>query len=208
MSRTVAVSRLAGLVAAAVLVGAVLGGAVAIAVTRPTAAAPALTPLDIGFAQDMAGHHQQAVTMSDMLAADSAPEVRAVAEQIRFTQLPEIGQLTGWLQLVGAPPSSAHPMEWMHPDHGGMAMTMPGLATPDDLTRLQRSTGRANEVLYLQLMLRHHQGGVDMAAHAARHTSTDAVRRAASVMVDEQTQEIQVMTVLLDQRHSTPLPYP
>ena len=36
-------------------------------------AAPILTPLEIGFAQDMSAHHQQAVTMTDMLAADASP---------------------------------------------------------------------------------------------------------------------------------------
>lgn len=57
-------------------------------------------------------------------------------------------------------------------------------------------------------MIRHHQGGIDMAGHAVRHSATDVVRRAAALMVDEQTQEIQVMATLLAQRDSAPLPYP
>ncbi|MDT5210024.1 MAG: hypothetical protein QOF67_2439 [Mycobacterium sp.] len=57
-------------------------------------------------------------------------------------------------------------------------------------------------------MTRHHQGGIDMAAYAVRHSTTDAVRRTAVVMVDEQSQEIQVMATLLAQRASVPIPYP
>jgi uncharacterized protein (DUF305 family) len=202
MTRTV-LTRIAALLAAAVL-GAVVSAAV-FAHREPP---PVLSSIDIGFAQDMSMHHQQAVTMADMLAPDAAPDVRALAEQIRFTQLAEIGQMTGWLQLVGAPPAGTHPMAWMTPTAAGHdmnpmndAMTMPGLASPADLTRLQRSTGHANEVLFLELMTRHHEGGIDMATYAFRHSTTDAVRRAASIMVDEQTQEIQLLTIMLNERH-------
>lgn len=197
-------ARLVALLAAGGI-GAVL--ATTVAATEP---APPLAALDIGFAQDMSAHHQQAVTMSDMISADASPEVRALAEQIRFTQLYEIGQMSGWLQLVGAPPNSPTPMAWMpggHTAHGEHTSMM-GMASPADLTRLQRGTGIANEILYLQLMMRHHQGGIDMAAQAARNTTTDVVRRVASLMVDEQTQETQVIQTLLSLRRSEPLPYP
>lgn len=141
--------------------------------------------------------------MTDMLAADASPEVKALSEQIRFTQLAEIGQMTGWLQLAGAAPTSARPMEWMtepgegHHEH---AMGMSGMASPDELAHLQHSTGRDNEELFLHLMTRHHQGGIAMAGYAFRHALNDAVRRAASVMVAEQTEEVQLMTLMLDAR--------
>jgi hypothetical protein len=71
-----------------------------------------------------------------------------LAEQIRFTQQREIGQLTGWLQIADGPVVSPNPMAWMMTDADHhMAMAMPGLASPTGLTRLQRTTGRANEVL-------------------------------------------------------------
>lgn len=197
---------------AALLTAALLGGALALAYRQPPPHPVLLTPVDVGFAQDMSAHHQQAVTMSDMLAHDAGPDVRAVAEQIRFTQLTEIGQMTGWLQLADAPPSANNPMAWMHhdtPHHlSGTSEAMPGMASSAELTRLQRSIGGDNEVLFLQLMVRHHQGGIDMASHVVRHTGTDAVRRAAAVMVSEQAQDIQVMTTLLADRGGVALPYP
>ncbi|MGA5465713.1 DUF305 domain-containing protein [Mycobacterium sp. NPDC050041] len=205
MTRTVVV-RIVALLAAAVL-----GGAIVLAYRQPPPRPVLMTAVDIGFAQDMAAHHQQAVTMSDMLVGDAGPDVRALAEQIRFTQLTEIGQMTGWLQLVDAPPAATTPMEWMgHDEHrpGDAPTGMPGMASPAELTRLQRSTGRDNEVLFLQLLVRHHQGGIDMASSVVRQSATDAVRRAAGVMINEQAQDIQVMTTLLAQRDGAPLPYP
>jgi uncharacterized protein (DUF305 family) len=195
-------------------IAAAIAGALILAgcTSSPAPAAALLNANDIGFAQDMSTHHQQAITMADMVAEDAAPEIRALAEQIRFTQLREIGQMTGWLQLADAPVVSAHPMAWMmpEPDHQMPAgnMAMPGLASQADLTRLQRATGKANEILFLQLMTRHHQGGIDMAAFAVRHTSTAAVHQTALAMIEEQSQELMVMATLLATRSATPLPYP
>jgi uncharacterized protein (DUF305 family) len=172
--------------------------------------APQLSTLDIGFAQDMRTHHQQAVTMTDMLAPDDSADIRALGEQIRFQQLDEIGQMTGWLQIANQAMISPRPMAWMSemPGMTGPNVAMPGMASPQDLKALQRSTGRTNEVRFLQLMTRHHQGGIAMATYAAAHSDVDAVRQTARAMVDQQTQEIQLMTVLLNQRAASVLPYP
>nr|WP_138999421.1 DUF305 domain-containing protein [Rhodococcus zopfii] len=64
-----------------------------------------LVDSDIAFAQERSMHHQQAITMTDMLGRDAAPDVRALAAQIRASQWQEIGILTGWPELAGAPAS-------------------------------------------------------------------------------------------------------
>ena len=201
-------SRIGALVAAALL------GAVTVfcLTPGPRSVAPSLTATDVGFAQDMSAHHHQAVIMSDMVAADAAPEVRALADQIKFSQLREIGQMTGWLQIADAPVVSPHPMAWMmtDADHhmAGGEMAMPGMASPADLNRLQRAIGQANEILFLQFMIRHHQGGIDMAAYAVQRTTTNAVHQTAVAMTDEQSQEIILMAHLLEERGSAPIAYP
>ncbi len=200
-------SRIGALVAAA-LVGAVT---VFCLMPGPRSVAPPVTATDVGFAQDMSAHHHQAVVMSDMVAGDAAPEVRALADQIKFSQLREIGQMTGWLQIADAPVVSPDPMAWMTDADRHMAgaeIAMPGMASPADLTHLQRATGRANEILFLQFMTRHHQGGIDMAAYAVQHTTTKAVHQTAVAMTDEQAQEIFLMAHLLEQRGSAPIAYP
>jgi uncharacterized protein (DUF305 family) len=120
--------------------------------------------------------------------------------------------MTGWLQLAGASVVSPLPMAWMMTDAGhhmgGGAIKMAGLASPADLTRLQRATGRDNEVLFLQLMTRHHQGGIEMAAYVVQHSSTDVVHQSAVAMIDEQSQEVIFMAFLLEQRGSAPITYP
>ncbi|MFD6676976.1 DUF305 domain-containing protein, partial [Rhodococcus zopfii] len=166
--------------------------------TGTAATTGALADSDIAFAQEMSMHHQQAITMTDMLGRDAAPDVRALAAQIRASQWQEIGILTGWLELAGAP---AQP-----PGHDHLGM--PGIATNEELTRLHDAVGTEREILFLQLMIRHHQGGIDMAADAAHTTTVPAVRARATAIVDEQRQEISLMAVSLDARGASVLPYP
>lgn len=216
-------TRTAGLRVLALICAAAVGALTAVAAEH---AAPTdrkvLTSIDVGFAQDMTVHHQQAVTMSDMVVQNASPEVLALADEIRFAQLREIGIMTGWLQVADEPLISSQPMAWMHEPTSSehvtdmpMAMPnnapetrMPGLASPHDLQLLQRATGRANETLFLQLMTRHHQGGIAMAAYVITHTHTQAVHDTAMYMVNEQLQELQLMSALLQDHGAAPLPYP
>jgi uncharacterized protein (DUF305 family) len=194
---------------------------------------PSASAIDIGFAQDMSAHHQQAVAMCDMMPLNVAPDVRGLVNEIRLTQWREIGQMMGWLQMLDAPLDNPHPMDWMgstdsatgeqHHDTGTtmaampnmatpemphMAASMPGMANSRELTTLSTSSGRQAEIMFLQLMIRHHQGGVDMAANAARRAVNRNVKEAALEMVKDQTDEIQLMMVMLDQRGGATLPYP
>ncbi|WP_433508282.1 DUF305 domain-containing protein [Pseudonocardia halophobica] len=95
--------------------------------------------------------------MADLVFRDSPdPLVRALAYDIFTGQTEQVGQMQGWLALWGRAqlPSGGH-MSWMgHGGHGGTA-TMPGMASPEELSAL-RSTpaGPAREGLFLQLMLR------------------------------------------------------
>lgn len=170
-----------------------------------------LSDADIAFAQQMSAHHQQALTMVDLLGPDAAREVRAVADQIRTSQWREIGTLTGWLELVGAPMQAVTETGGRHDHdgaHGAGEPNMAGMASDEELTRLHHATGAEREVLFLQLMIRHHQGGVAMASAAAQAGTTPAVRTRALSMVNGQQQEISSMVVLLDQRGAQVLPYP
>lgn len=182
----------------------------------PVQTKPLMSDSDVMFAQMMMTHHQQALTIADLLVPDAAPELRALANQITLAQQAEIGTMIGWLQLadqplnpVAAPAQDNHDMAGMAAHHhAAPSMAMPGMASPADLTQLHRAKGLANEVLFLQLMLRHHQGGIEMAAEQAHESSTEAVRRTALAMADEQLQEAALMQQLLAVRRAAPLPYP
>lgn len=192
-------------VAAGVLIGWFARGDGANDGARPLLLADA----DITFAQQMSAHHQQALTMVEMLGPDAATEVRAAAEQIRVAQWREVGTLTGWLELAGAPPQPTVAAD-AHDGHGhdGSGAGMAGMASNEELTRLYHASGAEREVLFLQLMIRHHQGGVQMAAAGADGTASAAVRARALSMLSGQQQEIAVLSVLLNQRGAEPLSYP
>jgi uncharacterized protein (DUF305 family) len=179
---------------------------------------PAADSVDVGFLQDMSVHHGQAVEMASWERDHTTdPELRQLAFDIEGTQTGQIGRMQGWLELWGA---SAQPvgrpyMTWMagsptgaH-DHAistsGVA-TMPGMASADDLKRLRASTGKAMDVLFLQLMLRHHQGGASMLSYAAQNASQEPVRNLAAQMLSAQTAEADYITQLLTARGGTPLP--
>lgn len=179
--------------------------------------------VDVGFAQDMSVHHRQAVLMAGLARDRSTdPTIRLLAFDIETNQLEQIGQMQGWLSLwnAAALPTGRY-MTWMPgtdsmPGMAGMAhgdgpagvATMPGMASPADLDRLRAASGAQFDILFLQLMLRHHQGGAPMAQYAAQHGEMAQVRNMAEKMVVSQGAESDYMSQLLAQRGAQPLPPP
>ena len=129
-----------------------------------------VSAVDAGFARDMATHHQQAITMATYTETNSTdPAIEAVAYDIETSQSVQLGIMTGWLEQWNVSRNTNSPMAWMkgHAHHIGPNGLMPGMATPAQMTRLQTLHGTALNVFFLQLMIRHHQGGVTMAQYAA-----------------------------------------
>ena len=170
------------------------------------------TEVDIGFAQDMIVHHQQAVLMAAYTREHTGSgDVRVLAGAMDSAQQREIGQLTGWLQSWGKPLESDRlPMSWMADEMPGhmhdelRAGSMPGMASPAEMDRLVNLTGKRLDVQFLRLMIRHHQGGLPMAKDAAIHARTGYVRNAARTMIQDQQREIDQMQILLQARGASP----
>jgi uncharacterized protein (DUF305 family) len=182
---------------------------------------PILNAVEIGFAQDMIAHHEQALLMVQRLDPGADPAVLRLAQQIDQAQRVEIGTMLGWLRLANASPMSEHPMAWMHtgtttaPAHSGMSMptttvaaatTMPGMATQAQLDALAAARGRDASILFLQLMYRHHLGGITMARAAADALHSGAVMEEARAMITSQSQDVGMITYLLGQFGAQPLP--
>ena len=85
---------------------------------------------------------------------------------------------------------------------------MPGMATEEELAGLRELSGTAFDVEFLRLMIRHHQGGLDMAVYAAEHADVDGRPAPGRHDPDAQTAETATMTELLTERGGTPLPAP
>jgi uncharacterized protein (DUF305 family) len=176
---------------------------------------PAPGSVDVGFAQDMTVHHQQAVEMASWERDHTTDPVLAqLSSDIEATQTGQIGTMQGWLELWNAAPLpvGGH-MAWMTdaahahtPSPSGGVATMPGMASGEELTALRNTTGPQLDVMFLQLMLRHHEGGVTMLEYAAERASVPQVRNLASQMLRSQTAESDYLRQLLAERGGQPLP--
>jgi uncharacterized protein (DUF305 family) len=110
--------------------------------------------------------------------------------------------------------TAGHDMQGM--DHGGdvdtdndtekisdtkaLGALMPGLAERDQVNALSTLPIAAAERSFLELMIRHHIGGVDMANAVLTRTNRPEVTRIATSIVNSQTGEVTVMKQLLSAR--------
>lgn len=206
-------ARVIAWVSAAVVVGVLLT-AVGYLVRGGSVDMPATESAEAGFARDMQVHHAQAVEMALTIRdKTSDPELRAVAYDIITTQQHQIGQMYAWLNQWGLPQSSNEPpMLWMADAGSGHNMLlpdgrMPGMASSADLSRLSRLEGVAAEVLFLQLMITHHQAGIDMAQALLARSDRTEVTRLAEAIEKSQAVEITAMETMLATR-GAPVPSP
>ncbi|MFY1670158.1 DUF305 domain-containing protein [Plantactinospora sp. WMMB334] len=152
---------------------------------------------DIAFAQGMIPHHRQAVQMAEMAELRAGdPRVRSLASKIRAAQQPEIDQMTAWLREWGVPAAPAsvggHGMHGAAP--GGL---MPGMMTEHDMTGLERVGGHGFDRMFLEMMIRHHEGAVQMAGTEVEEGQNPAAKSLAEKIRSDQTAEIRQMRNLL-----------
>lgn len=144
---------------------------------------------DVAFAQEMIVHHAQAIEMADLaLARTVDPRIKDLAAHIKAAQGPEIDQLRGWLQRWGQPapePDQPHAME------------MPSMMTDDDMRRLHDANGPAFDRLFLEQMIRHHEGAVTMARTQTIEGRYPPAIAMARTIIETQSAEIGEMRSIL-----------
>ena len=114
--------------------------------------------------------------------------------------------MRGWLKLWGKPAADPTPMAWMSlVPSTTMSMSMPGMASPDELTRLSTLGGKHFDVLFLQLMIRHHLGGLEMCQYARDHAKLSVVRNAATAEAVEQIEDLGELQALLKADGGVPI---
>jgi uncharacterized protein (DUF305 family) len=178
-------------VAAAVVVGLLLGYAGGLLTPRLTR--PGDASAEAGFARDMTSHHAQAVEMGLIAFQRGAdPEVRTIGGDIASGQQGEIGTMQTWLRSWGLDPTGSQPaMAWM-PDGAGLVRNglMPGMATPEEMAQLRAAQGHELDVLFLQMMVRHHLGGIHMIDGILDATDEPDVVRTAQTMKNTQQNDL------------------
>ncbi|MGV9288613.1 DUF305 domain-containing protein [Streptomyces sp. NPDC003719] len=149
---------------------------------------------DVAFAKGMIPHHRQAVEMAG-LAPDRArsAEVKRLAEDIRKAQDPEIRTLSGWLTSWGEEVPAEGAMDHSMHGTGGMG----GMMTAQDMTELENASGKAFDTAFLEMMVEHHEGAVEMARTEQADGAHGPARAMAGAIITSQSAEIERMNSLL-----------
>ncbi|BEL11572.1 DUF305 domain-containing protein [Actinoplanes sichuanensis] len=191
-------SRFSYWIPVALVVGLVLGVAIGFLVPRGETL-PADDSAEAGFARDMTTHHTQAVEMGLIAYAQASdPEVRTMGVDIALNQQGQIGMMQAWLREWNLQPTGDQPaMAWM-PDGAASVVNglMPGMATPEEMTKLRESKGIEGDRLFLQMMIKHHLGGVHMAQEVVEVSTDKEVVEAAQLTINSQQREMTDMKAL------------
>jgi uncharacterized protein (DUF305 family) len=178
--------------------------------TAPSGQQGAHNQADVAFAQAMIPHHVQAVDMAKLVAGrTSNPKVIDLAGRIQKAQDPEIAQMNGWLKTWGAA-QTATGMPGMTSGHSmpGMGGSMPsttggapmtGMMSAQDMAKLQAAKGTEFDTMWLQMMIQHHQGAIDMAKTELSQGAGPDAKTLAQQIIDGQQAEITEMKGLLGQ---------
>ncbi|OIJ23721.1 DUF305 domain-containing protein [Nocardioides luteus] len=166
---------------------------------------------DVTFATDMIQHHAQAMSMVDLtMDRDLEPEVRELADAIQAAQGPEIETMSGWLQEWGeeVPSTMRDHVNGGHEGHGdedssmsdsmeGMDDDMPGMMSAEDMDDLENASDAEFSDLWLEMMIEHHQGAIEMSETEQDKGRFKPAVDLAATIIESQSSEIDTMEKLL-----------
>jgi uncharacterized protein (DUF305 family) len=159
--------------------------------------APPHAPADAEFMRKMITHHLQALELTALVAGRSpSADIPQLAKRIEVSQKDEIAQLQQWLVDRGEPLPEPHAN---HVGHGGL---MPGMLDATDLSTLAAASGPAFDKLFLELMIRHHEGAITMVGQLYRDGGgvESAADRVAREVNADQSIEVRRMNDMLAAR--------
>jgi uncharacterized protein (DUF305 family) len=169
---------------------------------RPDLVRQPYSEADVDFMAGMIPHHAQAVLIAGWAESHGArPDLRRLCERQVVGQRDEIETMRNWLrdrgQAVPDPKATHHRMKMNGVEHD---MLMPGMLSPEELARLDKARGPEWDRLFLEAMIRHHQGALKMVddlfnAHGA--LQDEDVFKFVSDIYADQTTEIEFMKKML-----------
>jgi uncharacterized protein (DUF305 family) len=138
---------------------------------------------DVAFATNMIPHHQQAVDLSAMVPDRSTNAgLVALAQQISAAQQPEIDVMKVFLVQWNENPDT-------NSGHAGHGNAMQGMVDAATMTKLESLTGAAFDKLWLESMIGHHQGAIEMAnAEIANGDNVDAKDLAKNIVTTQEAE--------------------
>lgn len=136
---------------------------------------------DVMFMNMMIVHHDQAIEMSKLAPNRTDNEnILGLSRNISEAQRAENEQMAEWLRELG----------YRRPVRGHR---MAGMASQEQMQRLENSTGREFDILFSELMITHHRGGIRMAQNFIRSGRNSELIEMEKGMVRAQTEEIEKM---------------
>ena len=156
------------------------------------------TLADVNFMQGMIIHHNQAIVMSNLVdGRTNSPAIIDLAGRIKVSQDDEINFMENWLKERDEMTHSHH-----HAHH-----SMKGMASEEQLEKLAASLGNSFDQLFLELMVAHHDGAIEMVSELSkfRGAAYDPVMNEfVSDLVNDQAVEIERMNILLTEISADP----
>jgi len=162
---------------------------------------------DADFAAAMIPHHAQALAMVDLTRGRQlSPPVQQLTEDIQAAQGPEIEKMVDWLTEWDQPVPETMRDHANAEDSDGMGghdmddqtdSDMPGMMTNERLADLEAAQGQEFEDMWLEMMIEHHEGAIEMAQdEQADGVFQPAIDLAESIKTSQQA-EIDHMRELL-----------
>ena len=161
------------------------------------------TAADVAFMQGMIHHHRQALEMTALVSdRTDTRTIRLLAERIEISQQDEIAQMAAWLERRGeAVPGEVAGHGGQGNGHDHHADHLSGMLTPEQMASLEAVRGAAFDRLFLELMIQHHLGALEMVdelmASPGAGQEVDVFRIAAEVDSDQRI-EIERMERMLE----------
>jgi uncharacterized protein (DUF305 family) len=160
---------------------------------QPTASVPsnaAFNRADVAFATGMIPHHQQAIDMAKLASTRAgSQQVKDLAGRIEKAQDPEIETMSNWL------------MDWGQPvpprDAGGGHGQHAGMMSEQEMNNLMAASGKDFDRMFLEMMIRHHQGAIQMSTDLQRDGQHPDVKKLADKIAIDQAAEVKEMQDLL-----------
>jgi uncharacterized protein (DUF305 family) len=161
--------------------------------TEPTTEDAPANEADVEFVQGMIPHHEGAIEMSELVFdRTERPELIELAEEIIEVQDAEIDQLRSMLDRMGSDEMPMNDMNDMN-DMDGMDHDAMGMMDEQDMQELRGLEGEAFERRFLEGMIRHHEGAIDMAEQAKATGDDPEVAEVADDVIAAQEAEIDQM---------------
>lgn len=146
---------------------------------------------DLKFVEQMIPHHQQAVQIADLAETRAENEdIRSLAMDISFIQAIEVEELQGWLLDWGISHGTDD-----HADHGAMA----GMLTDEELQSLDAASGTDFDLLFAQLMAKHHEGAIEAAQTVLNDGKSADVKVFAESVIETQSAELEELQSIIAQ---------